>query len=459
MKVLLVSPNTKLFPDPVYPIGASYIATVCREQGHEVEAFDYNFRLDPPAELAVQLGRFQPNVVGISIRNVDNALKGESVSFFPVVRTLVDHVRENSSATILLGGSGYSLFPEEFLDYTGADHGVVGSGEESVIQLLAALDEGSPAKRIWNVGKADEPEMTTIPDRRFFDFQKYNAIGGLLGIQSQRGCTFHCSYCTYPNLEGHQLAPRSPGVVVDEIEGLIRDLGARHLFFVDSVFNHKESHVFAICDEIARRRLKFKWSAYVRPRFRDPDLLPTMRAAGCKSIELGTDSLAEPTLKSMNKEFTIDDVFRFSEKCRASGILFCHNLIFGAPGETRDTVETTLRNVCETEPTAVLGILGIRIYPDTMIADQLVESGYLKSPEDIGLEPIFYVDEKVSDWIVPYLIDLERRNKLFIFPGLTTPKNPLGRKVLRLLTRQGLLWEAVRYRTMVPRLLRRFGIG
>ncbi|NOZ00806.1 MAG: radical SAM protein [Deltaproteobacteria bacterium] len=452
MKVLVVSPNTKLFPDPVYPIGASYITTACRNAGHEVEAFDYNFKADPKADLAALLRTFAPDVVGISIRNVDNALKGESVSFFPVIRDLVAHVRSNCDATIILGGSGYSLFPVEFLDYTGADHGVVGSGEEAMVQFLRDLEAGTAVKRVINSSKPDKDVAHTVPDRGFFDFEKYYGIGGLLGVQSQRGCTFNCSYCTYPNLEGRMLVPRQPGVVVDEIEGLIRDFKARHFFFVDSVFNHKESHVFAICDEIIRRGLSIKWSAYVRPRFKDPDLIPTMKAAGCKSIELGTDSLAEPTMKSMNKAFTVDDVFRFSEKCSQSGILFCQNLIFGAPGETRDTVETSIRNVLATEPTAVLGMLGIRIYPNTMIADYLVESGYLKDQGEIGLEPIFYVDEAVKDWIADYLVDLESRNKLFIFPGLTTPKNPFGRRLLRLLTRQGLLWEAVRYRTMGPRL-------
>lgn len=451
MKVLLISPNTKLFPDPVYPIGASYIATVCREWGHEVEDFDFNFRKDPSRDLGGVLARFKPGVVGISIRNVDNALKGESVSFFPAVKALVEDIRAYSSATIILGGSGYSIFPEEFLDYTGADYGVVGSGEEAIIQLLAALEKGKPVERVLYSSKPDQDDSDTVPDRRFFDFRKYYDIGGLLSVQSQRGCTFKCSYCTYPNLEGNKLVVRQPGVVVDEIERLIQDLHARHFFFVDSVFNHKESHVFAICDEIARRGLKIRWSAYVRPKFRDPDLLPTMKAAGCRSIELGTDSLAEPTMQSMNKEFTVGEVYRFSEKCEESGILFCHNLIFGAPGETRDTVETTLKHTRATRPTAVLGILGIRIYPDTLFAEQLVESGHLGSLDDIGLEPTFYVDPLVEDWIADYLVDLEREDKLFIFPGLTTPKNPFGRKILRWITRNGLLWEAVRYRTMLPR--------
>jgi len=452
LRVLLISPNTKLFPDPVYPIGASCIATASRNGGHDVEAFDFNFRENPVADLDACLKRFSPEVIGVSIRNVENGLKGESVSFFPAIGKLVRQIRAASDAIVVLGGSGYSLFPREFLDFTGADHGVVGSGEEAFLGLLSDLEGGRRPGPVIGSGRPGSDDTDTIPDRSYFDFRKYYEIGGLLNVQSQRGCTFNCSYCAYPGLEGRQLTTREPGAVVDEIERLKRDLNARHFFFVDSVFNHKESHVFAICDEIARRDLGIKWSAYVRPKFNDPDLLPTMKSAGCKSIELGTDSMAEPTLESMGKGFGIDDVFRFSEACRRSGILFCQNLIFGAPGETRDTVDRSLDNVKATEPTAVLGMLGIRVYPGTRIAERLVESGHFSDASDIGLDPVFYVDEQVDDWIADYLIAVERRDKLFIFPGLTTPKNPFSRKLLRLLTRNGLLWEAVRFRTFVPRI-------
>ncbi|HES59722.1 MAG TPA: radical SAM protein, partial [Caldithrix sp.] len=383
MKILVISANRKLLPDPVYPLGAAFVATICRENGHDVQTFDCNFKIDIQSELSHVLNDFKPQIICLSMRNVDNTTIARPISFLPDFQLVMDVCRQTSDAKIILGGSGYSLFPQKFFDALQPDYGVIGNAGSSFIDLLAEIQRGKSNAKIIYGGNNNQEKKDIRIDRSFFDLQKYSEVGGLIGVQTQRGCVFKCAYCTYPFLEGYRLNTRIASDVVDELAYLKHTFGTKYFFIVDSVFNHSEKHVREICREIINRKLGIKWSAYLRPKFHDADIFGIMREAGCKSIELGTDALAEPTLQSMQKGFTIDDVHDFCEQTRKAGIAFCHSLIFGAPGETEETIETTVKNVQATKPTAALAFAGIRILPQTALADYCLKSGYLKNEDEI----------------------------------------------------------------------------
>ena len=176
-----------------------------------------------------------------------------------------------------------------------------------------------------------------------------------------------------------------------------------------------------------------------------------MKEAGCKSIELGTDALAEPTLQSMKKNFKIDDVLNFCQETKNAGIAFCHSLIFGAPGETEETIETTIKNVRATKPTAVLAFAGIRILPQTELAEYCLKSSYLKNEDEITIEPVFYVEPNLKkEWILNKLKETANNDRRWIVPGMTTP-NIFTQKMMRLMTRNGQLWEFKKYATLGQR--------
>jgi radical SAM superfamily enzyme YgiQ (UPF0313 family) len=239
--------------------------------------------------------------------------------------------------------------------------------------------------------------------------------------------------------------------VVDEFEYLQEKFASKYFFIVDSVFNHSEKHVLDICNELVRRNVRIKWSAYLRPKYKDAAIFPAMKEAGCRSIELGTDALAEPTLQSFVKSFTVNDVLQFCGQCRKVGIAFCHSLIFGAPGETAQTAETTVRNIQASRPTAVLAFLGTRILPNTPLAEHCLQSGYVRKAADIGIEPLFYVQPGLDqDWLLNYLRRVARADKRWIIPGVTTPR-VFTQKLMRLLNRRGLLWEFKKYATFGQR--------
>jgi hypothetical protein len=102
MRVLLISANTEKLPDPVFPIGAAYMAAVAAEHGHEVDTLDLCFLERPEPALAVKIRDFAPEVVGVSLRNLDSSSYPQNTSYIDDYKSLVDSVRALTSAAIVL---------------------------------------------------------------------------------------------------------------------------------------------------------------------------------------------------------------------------------------------------------------------------------------------------------------------------------------------------------------------
>ena len=96
------------------------------------------------------LKEFAPGFVGISLRNIDNvdSFSAEKGWYLAEIRTLTEKIRQKTTAPIILGGPGFSILPEEILDYLAADYGVVGEGERTICDLIKKLEEGRPVPRI-----------------------------------------------------------------------------------------------------------------------------------------------------------------------------------------------------------------------------------------------------------------------------------------------------------------------
>jgi len=383
MRVLLISANTEHLPDPVFPLGAAYMAAVAERDGHHVETFDCCFldQLRPALDAAVAAAA--PDVIGISLRNLDSSSYPLNTSYIEDYKRLVDALRALSRAHIVLGGAGFTVMPEPIMEYLGADVGVVGEGERAfpwVLSRLAAREAVSstadfrctpvnggvcvmPAARMAQLDTGVEPL------RQRFDMSTYYRRGGALNIQTKRGCYFECVFCSYPLIEGSKVRMRRAESVVDELQHVREEFGVRHWFFVDNIFNMPIRHAKDICEEIARRNLDVQWSAYLNPRFMDGELCRLMARAGCAAIEFGTDSGSPAMLRNLKKEFSIDDLRKASALCHAHGLKFCHSLIFGGPGETAESVNQTIALMDELRPTAVIALTGIRILPGTGMVD------------------------------------------------------------------------------------------
>jgi len=442
MNVLIVSANTATYPDPVYPLGAALVADACARAGHRVAGYDCALGRGC-AGLPDCIAALSPDVVGISLRNAEDISYPNHRSFLPEYREVVSACRAATAVPLVAGGPAVSLFPGDYARELGVDCCVVGEGEQA---MLKVLDDRAASRPIPRVLFAERSLMENHPvlSREFFSVNDYHDCGGMINVQTKRGCGFSCSFCTFPHLEGPSVRARSPRAVVDEIESLLADYGVRHVAFVDSVFNHPEAHARAICEEIIRRNLRIRWTGYARPEAFDRELPALMKAAGCLCLELGTESLSPTTIASLCKNTTVSGVMAFCELCHQANIPFCHGLIFGAPGETRQTVEETISTADSTRPSAVVAMVGVRVYRQTGIARYLVERGALASADHVGLDPLFYVEDAVRDWLIPRLSEQVRSNPVWIVPGISKDDQAFVRS-LRARRRRGPAWLFKQY--------------
>ena len=467
MRILLVSANREHLPDPIFPLGLAYVAAAVKKAGYEVDVADLCFGRHPLKQLRAQVARFQPQVIGLSLRNVDNAAYPLTVDYLALHREVVDALHDASNAPVVLGGSGFSILPQAYMHELDGDWGIAGEGERAFVALLHALEQGrdpssiagviSPSpnsrhffSRTFLTETASAPAIQAQrpgnwsenlqPLRDPFDYKRYIRRGGTGNIQTKRGCVFKCSYCTYPLLEGNRFRARDAVDVVDEIEKLQNDYGRHPIFFVDSILNFPRGHVEAICEEILRRKLDLRWSCYATPIKLDRHQAQLMADAGCEGIELGTDAVDDGQLSRLGKSFNAEIAESANRYCLEAGLKVCQTIIFGAPGETEDSVRATCRALRKMNPTAVVAMTGVRLYPGTPLSKSLIEQGRVKT-EDISLLPTFYIEPAVADFLPGFLQQQAYEAGNWVLPGLVEPILPVSQRVLRGLGVSGPLWR------------------
>ncbi|MBN1880583.1 MAG: radical SAM protein [Deltaproteobacteria bacterium] len=430
MKVLIISANRELVPDPVFPLGAAYVAAAVRDAGHQVKILDALVHDNPEAAVKQAVSDFSPDVVGVSIRNVDNVAYPIVITYADDHKGLVDAARSVFSGPVVLGGSGFTILAEELLDHTGAELGIMGEGEEAMLTFLDAYADGediagvpglihrkdgttlvkNPPRTIGDI------ESVSNPAREMLDSRMYQKWGGMVGVQTKRGCPLGCVYCTYPVVEGKVVRTRDPEAVAREMAESYHLWGTDTFFIVDNVFNNPPDHAVAVAGAIEALDLPLSFSAYLNPGFVTGELMSAMKAAGCTGIDYGVDSLSDDVLKRLGKNFTAADVRRAVRLTKEAGIRTCLSMIFGAPGETMDSLRDGVHILEEMEPTAVLALVGVRVYPNTKMYDIARKARVL--PDDWnGLTPFFYIDPAVADDVIGFIAETALRHPDWLFPG------------------------------------------
>jgi len=421
MRVLFINAN-ETWP-PVVPLGLLQVAQAARSHGHWVDILDLcmHREMDRSRLVAQTLNDFRPDVVCLSVRNLDSAnpeATGDSVA---PLKDVVTTCQEISTALVAVGGSGFSIAPEEMLLEVGADIGVHGDGESALPELLGRLSARQPISGLLGVVErsADGTAAISAPRRRtdaawfahpaldLIDLEAYLQLGGSGSVQSKRGCRFSCAYCTYPGLEGDHIRCASVDWVVAEVERLAA-AGAKHFWFVDSVFTVPEGHAVSVCKELHRRGLPehITWSAYATPLGFTAELAERMRRAGCVELIFGTDAACTQSLRGLRKPFRPSHVASATQYAKGAGLDFAHHLLFGGPGETVETVKETLEFMAALD--CRLGLdAGIRIYPNTPIERTARKQGIIGQETNL-LEPRFYVSRHVENVLDDILLSFCR---------------------------------------------------
>lgn len=429
MRVLMIATNRERAPFAVAPVGAAHLVSVLEAAGHTVAFLDLGVVVSVQRRLKQILRRFRPELICLSIRNLDNCLYPDAKVYYPETRRLMRLIRTHSKKPILIGGSAVTVLPEELAAYLDTDYAIVGEGEKSLPMFIAAHETGGDLYTVpglmirkgsgWSCTPPDfSVNLDDMPVYAYgrINYPKYFRRGGFIGLQTKRGCTFRCVYCNYRTLEGARVRRRSPGMCVDDMARIVAETGLRDFFFTDSVFNWPRDHAAAICEEIIRRGLNVRWMAYCNPAGFDRPLAQLFKASGCAGVELGLDAATDVMLANMGKGFSADDIERAYAALTAAGLPFAVFLLFGGPGDSyRNMVATRKRLNQFGRANAVFASIGIRIYRDAPIYHTAVAEGRLSASDPL-LEPVYYLSSEFEADIIGKLDRLARREATWSTP-------------------------------------------
>lgn len=363
MRIAFISANRERLPDACIPLGLLYVIASTPEH-HETRLIDLVFADDPDEYLSKELADFDPDLVAMGIRNIQNNDYSGISTNLERLKGFVAQVRKRTDAPLVLGGAGFSVMPQELMELLGADYGIAGEGERLFPLLLESIEGAGavPEGILVAGGRAAGPLTTarsfidlnrlTPPDRTLVE-REYYTVYGTDSVQTSRGCALKCTYCTYPKIEGSARRLMSPSLVADEFERAAAN-GANHVFVVDSVFNLPRRHASSVCETLIERGNETPWTCYANPISFDDELASMMVKAGCVGMEVGSDSGCDDVLQSLRKGFTTRDITALHEKAERHGIADCHTFILGTEGETIDHVKRSLDFIVGLDPFAAI---------------------------------------------------------------------------------------------------------
>lgn len=408
LRVLILSANNERLNMPVLPLGAAMVTASVNEAGHEATLVDLMDHGDVTATVRRAIETVRPGVVGLSVRNIDDQNRDSPRFLLEDVVNVVEACRSSTASPVVVGGAGFSIFPTAALEYLRADFGVWGEGEGAFPLLLNRLESGEDVAPVPGVVAAgdDDPipperitdlETLPAPDPAYLEALDFDDPDLWLPVQSRRGCSVGCSYCSTPRIEGVSLRLRPVEAVVDEVRRAVA-AGARRFQWVDNTFNRPRWYALELCRALQALAEPIQWRCILYPGGVDRELTEALKSAGCVQASIGFESGAEAVLNGMNKGFGPGDIRQACAAVADAGIAGDGFLMFGAPEETRETVLESL-DLVDSLPLAGLKItVGIRVYPGTPLARRAVREGVV-SPNDTLLTPTFYLDHELGEWI------------------------------------------------------------
>ncbi|AXV40743.1 B12-binding domain-containing radical SAM protein [Methanobacterium sp. BAmetb5] len=386
MKVLLINPpyfnsKYKFIGLVAPPLGIAYIAAVLEQNDIAVEIIDAAALEMSWETLEAEIRRVSPQLVAVTALTptIGQALQTAELA-----------KKTCPPATVVMGGYHPTFNYQEMLEKDYVDIVVMGEGEYTLLELVQTLEEGGDLKNVKGIAYQDvvtpprplieDLDELPFPARHLLPMDHYKILNMKLHtatLISGRGCPMQCSFCASAALHGNKLRMRSAQNVVDEMEHLINDHDAGMIAFMDDTFTLKPSRVAEICDEIIKRDLDTYWGCTARADTLSDELLQKLSDSGCITLFLGVESADQQQLDRVNKQITIDKIRQAFKLSRENDIRTIASVVLGMPGDTKDSIERTIKFVRELNPSYALFSLATP-YPGTRFYQEAVQDNLIK---------------------------------------------------------------------------------
>ncbi len=415
MKVLLINPPQEMGPaqraleNLMPPLNLMYLASYLQKAGHVVKILDLYAGPVSKNEVLGKVKAFGPVVTGFATYpgGIDEvyALSKEIKLLLP-------------ASYIVLGGLYASYLPEVCLAACPADAVVIGEGEETLAELVFALEKKEELSGIAGICRrkdgstvrtgvrplAEDLDALPWPAYELINFDLYRlpptrAVrhGRVSSVLSARGCNYNCSFCSHHYGYNCRVRLRSPENVVEELAHVSEQYGVTEFRFEDCTFTADPARVKKICALIAEKKLQVVWNCDARADTASDELFAAMRGAGCRRVFLGVESGSQKLLGALsaNKDLRLDQVRNAVKLAKKYGLRVNCSFVLGLPGETRETAEETFNFALELDPDyAMFSVLAPVV--GSKLFEQAVKEGKIDVPDYRGAHYLSAYSKKLD---------------------------------------------------------------
>ncbi|MDQ7827032.1 MAG: radical SAM protein [Candidatus Eremiobacteraeota bacterium] len=455
MKVLLVNPSLdpREYKNPVaqalftnaMPLGICYLGAVLERERIDVVLLDAAAERLSHEEVLEFVRKHGIDVVGIT---------STTNGFFRAVglaRVLKEY--GGASFPVMLGGPHVTDMPHHAMSFECFDYGVMGEGEETIVELLSVIAGKRAAAETEGIIYHEEDKVVFTPKRPLIQdldtipFPARHLLKNLdvyhsllvdvkylpkMSIVANRGCPFRCIFCSTASM-GKKYRMPSPERYLEEIDLLKEQYGVREIFFVGSTFTASREHTDHFCDMLLSRGTNVAWTASTRVDVVDKELLVKMKKAGCWMVRLGIESGNDEVIRFIRKAITRERVREVAKMCDEIGMHAKGFFMLGHLPDTKETIDDTIAFALSLPLTEVTVQLNTPL-PGTPQYDLAPLYGSFKAGEFSEFnffEPVFVPKGLTKEYLVRKQRELYRR--FYLKPGtirkhLDKLRSPYARK-------------------------------
>lgn len=360
------------------PLGLGSLMSVERDEGHKVFFIDNYLK---PSDF-IEEGYLQKNNIDFVGIYANTICYRDTLRMFNEIENL--RKKDLWNGKIIVGGPHTSVALDtipEFVDYI-----VQGEGERAILEIV----NGKANERV--IRKEMIKDLDSLPFQPWDIFTKLSYdytcpwmdIKPVFTMNTSRGCPFNCTFCSVGSIWGKQYTYFSADRIISEIEYLIKEFGAKGIYFREDNFTLNLKRTEEFCEKLIKKSINIHWACETRVDNMSEDLVRLMSAAGCRAVYLGVESGSQRILDMLDKKITVEQIERAINFCKKYNIRTYCSLITGVPGETYEDYLLTKKLMDKLKPYSY----GFNVFvgiPDSPLYKYILNNNLYEYIDNIGL--------------------------------------------------------------------------